>query len=302
MKKKSFGLLLILIFFLTPTLCSKSNSHYNNWEVVVGTTTNFILDTATWSITFQDESAEGEIGRYNSMLIEKNSEFSVKVLTIDKNWGINYQIQNASGVKTTRSISTPNFRQEFTNFLFYHEYEFPRLIQEGFNETNISLGPPLPNWFFIEPTQDTWDFLEERTNSDFYEEKDIQNAYDSYLESIFERTDSKAVFDCFINGYYQIEEEDTDLDISHNLKFVWDEFSGILAGLRIASSFSGTFQGYSIKEEMNIVFHKKFYNLPDFKFGNVTSIFPISGLIIGFISILFIVSIYKKTKSRLKRI
>lgn len=289
---KGIGKTLILQFIVLSFIVTFSSSFIIGtaqgvWRVAPGLETEYILERSRWTVEVDEESGTGEGGVFQSLIVSEGAFFSVEVLSVDESWGVDFQVSNSS--KNSNSyIDYSSFLFAFVKFLYYPVEESERLINKGFDLQQISYGPAIINWFFIEPKEELWDFFDELCTIDYHNSLPNAQEFDLILEATFEIVNENAVFDYFIRGFYENSTFSTQIQINHNLKFVWSASSGILQGYRITSNFEGSYFGENIKEELEVVCREENYNLPSFKFGGLTALFSGLGAETLIISILLL--------------
>ncbi|MFW9922747.1 MAG: choice-of-anchor S family protein [Candidatus Thorarchaeota archaeon] len=244
-----------------------------SWQISDGTKVDYLLESANWTVYYGLDTATGEGCRYNDIKVKPNNEFEIKVNDVDDVWGIEYEINNSTD-SSIGSISTALFLLEFEHFLYYPTEECIRLFSEGFNENEISLGPNMFGWFFIEPSEALWSYFNEIIDIEYHKSRSSIFDYQAYFESFFERREKQAIFDVNMYGDFINDTLEVDINFQHNIKFIWNDTTGILLGYRISTQFSGIFYGLSLSEELEIVCREVDYNLPNYKFYNYTGFIP----------------------------
>lgn len=294
-----------LLFILVLLYCFSTNIFvihlHGNWEVEPGLQKVYELDESNWSITYGGLSTSGEGGTFHDLKIAQGDSFTVTVVQVDDNYGVGYLLKNTTEQTAADFVDYASFLYEFANFLYYPEIEAERLYQTGFNESEIALGPPLLSWFFIEPIEDVWDFLEEVTTLAYHNSLPNTDEFDGTLEADFAEEGTNKIFDFYLRGTYINKTKNIEIDFDHNIKFIWRTSTGILQGYRISSQFSGEYFGNEISEELATACRLGTYSLPHFKFGGF------SGLISGFripiliISSLVIVTLHQLLKKKRRK-
>ncbi|MBD3191173.1 MAG: hypothetical protein GF308_11035 [Candidatus Heimdallarchaeota archaeon] len=269
-----------------------------NWGIEPGFQKVYVLDESSWSITYGGLSATGEGGTFQELRIAQGDSFSINVVQVDNNYGVEYILENQQEQSSTGFVDKANFIYEFANFLYYPTEEAGRLDQTGFNEEEIMLGPPIISWFFIEPTEDLWEFLEEVTTLEYHNSLQNADEFEGTLEADFAVEGENKVFDFYLRGDYINETKNIEIRFDHNIKFIWKISTGLLQGYRISSQFLGEYFGNEISEELNVACRVGTYSLPYFKFGGFSGL--ISGFRMGIVitSGLVIVTIYQLMKKR----
>ncbi|NHJ33291.1 MAG: hypothetical protein FK732_10530 [Asgard group archaeon] len=263
-------------FVLVLILCSSSFNFKSHaaWGNISGESTEYLLESSIWIVNIDDLQASGDGAVMNDINIDMNTRYDVDVLDVDDVWGVDFKVSNNTNANSNGLITTDMFFFQFSKFLYYPVEECKRLVNTVFDEDEISRGPPLIQWFFIEPEQDIRDFLENLTTLEYHNSLPNSLMYDATLQAELEIIDNQVIFDMYMRGTYENESSNTAIQLEHMIKFVWAEDTGILLGYRVASYINGQFQGYSITEELQIINRKSGYELPKFKF--------ISGFIPGF--------------------
>ncbi|MHA1121738.1 MAG: choice-of-anchor S family protein [Candidatus Heimdallarchaeota archaeon] len=236
--------------------------------------TEYLLESSVWIVKINNLEASGEGAFFNEINIDINTRYEVDVLDVDNVWGVDFKVTNYTSTNSNGLITTDMFFSQFSKFLYYPVEECNRLVNSGFNKDEINRGPPLIQWFFVEPKQDVWDFLDNLTTLEYHNSLPNSLLYGATLEAEREIVDNQVIFDMYMRGTYENETGNTSIQFDHMIKFVWDEITGILLGYRIATYIYGQFQGYSITEDLQIINRQTGFELPKFKF--------ISGFIPGF--------------------
>jgi hypothetical protein len=272
-KKISFALIPLILIFI---ICSSSFAARTQaaWGSISGSSTEYLLENSVWIVNINNLEASGNGASFNEINIDMNTRFDVDVLDVDDVWGVDFKVTNYTDANSNGFITTDMFFYQFSKFLYYPVEECNRLVNSDFNEEEIGRGPPLIQWFFVEPEQDVWDFLDNLTNIDYHNSLPDSLLFDATLQADLEIVDNLVIFDMYMRGTYLNETANTLVQFNHMVKFVWSEVSGILQGYRVATSINGKYQGYSIIEELQIINRKSGFELPKFKF--------ISGFIPGF--------------------
>jgi len=261
---------------LTFIVCSSSFAVKTQaaWGSISGSSTEYLLESSVWIVKINNLEASGEGAFFNEINIDINTRYEVDVLDVDNVWGVDFKVTNYTSTNSNGLITTDMFFSQFSKFLYYPVEECNRLVNSGFNKDEINRGPPLIQWFFVEPKQDVWDFLDNLTTLEYHNSLPNSLLYGATLEAEREIVDNQVIFDMYMRGTYENETGNTSIQFDHMIKFVWDEITGILLGYRIATYIYGQFQGYSITEDLQIINRQTGFELPKFKF--------ISGFIPGF--------------------
>ena len=244
------------------------------WGDISGESTEYLLESSVWIVKINNLEASGEGASFNEINVDLNTRYDVDVLDVDNVWGVDFKIKNYTNANSNGLITNDMFLSQFSKFLYYPVEECNRLVNSGFNKDEINRGPPLKQWFFVEPEQEVWDFLDNLTTLEYHNALPNSLLFDATLEAELETVDNQVIFDMYIRGTYENESSNTSLQFDHMIKFVWDKISGILLGYRIATYMFGQFQGYSITEDLQIINRQTGFELPRFKF--------VSGFIPGF--------------------
>jgi len=288
-KKILFTIIPLALIFI---LCSSSfiSRTQNAWGSISGSSTEYLLESSIWIVNINDFEKSGEGAFFNEININRNTRYDVDVLDVDNTWGVDYKITNNTDFHSDGMITSDMFLYQFSKFIYYPLEECKRLTSTSFDEDQINRGPPLILWFFIEPEQETWDFLTNLTNLDYHNSLPNKDLFDATLQAELEIANNLVIFDMYMRGSYKNESENTLFQFDHMIKFVWNDINGILQGHRVASYINGRYKGYSIVEELQIVNRKSGFDLPRFKY--------VSGFLPGFeylIAILGIMTIFVST-------
>ncbi len=271
--------LIVIVTITSISIISKSN---DAWNIIISDAISYNLDISEWEISYDGNTISGSGGYLKGLLINEPSIFSVEVIEIDEEWGVVYQVDNATD-SVNEYMTMDRFYFEFLRFLYYCIDESRRLVDLGLNESRIQKGPTLIPWFFIDPTEETWEFLTNMSDINYHNSLPIVKNIQGNLRAGFERENSEASFDITIQGIVNNETENINLEFDHTLKFVWNSTTGILLGYRISSYFTGNLEGHTLSEQINVVCMQVNYDLARFRF--------LSGFIPGFTFIIAIVSL-----------
>ncbi|MCE7744594.1 MAG: hypothetical protein GPJ52_05610 [Candidatus Heimdallarchaeota archaeon] len=272
-KKLSFVIMPLILTFI---ICSSSFAVKTQaaWGSISGSSTEYLLESSVWIVKINNLEASGEGAFFNEINVDMNTRYEVDVLDVDNVWGVDFKVTNYTSTNSNGLITTDMFFSQFSKFLYYPVEECNRLVNSGFNKDEINRGPPLIQWFFVEPKQDVWDFLDNLTTLEYHNSLPNSLLYGATLEAEREIVDNQVIFDMYMRGTYENETGNTSIQFDHMIKFVWDEITGILLGYRIATYMFGQYQGYSITEDLQIINRQTGFELPRFKF--------VSGFIPGF--------------------
>ena len=272
-KKLSFVLIpLFLVFIISSSsFVIKTRA---TWGDISGESIEYLLESSVWIVKINNLEASGEGAPFNAINIDMNTRYEVDVLDVDNIWGVDFKVTNYTNANSNGLITTDMFFSQFSKFLYYPVEECNRLVNSGFNKDEINRGPPLIQWFFVEPEQDVWDFLENLTILEYHNSLPNSLLYDATLQAELEIVDNQVIFDMYMRGTYENESSNTSIQFDHMIKFVWDKITGILLGYRIATYIYGQYQGYSITEDLQIINRQSGFELPRFKF--------VSGFIPGY--------------------
>ncbi|MHA1532712.1 MAG: choice-of-anchor S family protein [Candidatus Heimdallarchaeota archaeon] len=272
-KKISFTVIPLVLTFI---ICSSSFTVKTEaaWGSISGSSTEYLLESSVWIVKINNLEASGEGAFFNEINIDINTRYEVDVLDVDNVWGVDFKVTNYTSTNSNGLITTDMFFSQFSKFLYYPVEECNRLVNSGFNKDEINRGPPLIQWFFVEPKQDVWDFLDNLTTLEYHNSLPNSLLYGATLEAEREIVDNQVIFDMYMRGTYENETGNTSIQFDHMIKFVWDEITGILLGYRIATYIYGQFQGYSITVDLQIINRQTGFELPRFNF--------VSGFIPGF--------------------
>ena len=250
------------------------------WGDISGESTEYLLESSVWIVKINNLEASGDGASFNGINVDMNTRYDVDVLDVDNVWGVDFKVKNHTNANSNGLITTDMFFSQFSKFLYYPVEECNRLVNSAFNKDEINRGPPLVQWFFVEPEQDVLDNL---TTLEYHNALPNSLLYDATLEAELETVDNQVIFDMYMRGTYVNESSNTSIQFDHMIKFVWDKISGILLGYRIATYMFGQFQGFSITEDLQIINRQSGFDLPKFKF--------VSGFIPGFEFLIVIIGL-----------
>lgn len=272
-KKLSFVLipLFLVLIISSPSFVIKTRA---TWGDISGETPEYLLESSVWIVKINNLEASGEGAPFNAINIDMNTRYEVDVLDVDNVWGVDFKVINYTNANSNGLITTDMFFSQFSKFLYYPVEECNRLVNSGFNKDEINRGPPLIQWFFVEPEQDVWDFLDNLTTLEYHNALPNSLLYDATLQAELEIVDNQVIFDMYMRGTYENESSNTSIQFDHMIKFVWDKISGILLGYRIATYMYGQYQSYTITEDLQIINRQSGFELPRFNF--------VSGFIPGY--------------------
>lgn len=294
-------LFFIIILLANASLLAKILDTKSQWKISTGTSVEYTLEEANWTVQYGELSESGEGSQFDSVKINPLGTFEVKAIDVDDQWGVEFLVDNSTEV-STGVTTTDAFVFEFVKFIYYPAEECERISNEGFNSVRIKHGPNMPAWFFIEPNQEIWDYLTEISDIEFHKTRENNYDFEAYFESFFELRDNQAIFDLHMYGDFINDTLETDMQFDHNIKFVWQESSGILLGYRIISDLSGDYENQTITENLLITCKQTEYSLPDFKFYAYTGFIPGYGFGITVISLIFLLAFGILVKKHRKRI
>jgi len=263
--KHSLKSIILISFLVLGFIIQNSSKVSGEYTITPSDKFTFVLEQADWLVEFDDESQLGYGGTYNDITITDESTFTVDVLAVSNEWGVDFQISNSTHT-TTDSLTNDQFKFEFSRFMYYPLIECQRIIDEGFDAKAIKRGPTLLPWFFVLPSNTTWDFLDNLTTMEFHSSLPYEPYIEGFLQAELERFSGEILFDLSIQGTYVNLTENSNLQLEHMVKFVWNETTGVLLGYRMATYFRGTYLGFQIFQEAVIVCRKLNYNLPNFRF------------------------------------
>lgn len=253
------------------------------WGDISGESTEYLLESSVWIVKINNLEASGDGASFNGINVDMNTRYDVDVLDVDNVWGVDFKVTNYTSANSNGLITSDMFLSQFSKFLYYPVEECNRLVNSGFNKDEINRGPPLKQWFFVEPEQEVWDFLDNLTTLEYHNALPNSLLFDATLEAELETSENQVIFDMYMRGTYENESSNTSLQFDHMIKFVWDKISGILLGYRIATYMFGQFQGYSITEDLQIINRQTGFELPRFKF--VSAFIPGFGFLIAVIGL-----------------
>ena len=299
-KKLSFVLipLFLVLIISSPSFVIKTRA---TWGDISGETPEYLLESSVWIVKINNLEASGEGAPFNAINIDMNTRYEVDVLDVDNVWGVDFKVINYTNANSNGLITTDMFFSQFSKFLYYPVEECNRLVNSGFNKDEINRGPPLIQWFFVEPEQDVWDFLDNLTTLEYHNALPNSLLYDATLQAELEIVDNQVIFDMYMRGTYENESSNTSIQFDHMIKFVWDKISGILLGYRIATYMYGQYQSYTITEDLQIINRQSGFELPRFKF--VSGFIPGFEFLIAIIGLgtIFISGIISSRRKRNKR-
>jgi len=272
-KKLSFVLipLFLVLIISSSSFVIKTRAA---WGDISGESPEYLLESSVWIVKINNLEASGEGAPFNAINIDMNTRYEVDVLDVDNVWGVDFKVTNYTSANSNGLITTDMFFSQYSKFLYYPVEECNRLVNSGFNKDEINRGPPLIQWFFVEPKQDVWDFLDNLTTLEYHNALPNSLLYDATLQAELEIVDNQVIFDMYMRGTYENESSNTSIQFDHMIKFLWDKITGILLGYRIATYIYGQYQGYSITEDLQIINRQSGFELPRFKF--------VSGFIPGY--------------------
>ncbi|HUU76991.1 MAG TPA: choice-of-anchor S family protein [candidate division Zixibacteria bacterium] len=282
-------LLFVIVLIVNISLFAKILDTKGQWKISTGTSVEYTIEEANWTVQYGDLSESGEGSQFDNVKINPSGTFEVEVINVDDQWGVEFVVDNSTEV-STGVITTDTFVFEFVKYLYYPAEECARITTEGFNSVSIKHGPYMPAWFFIEPNQELWDYFDEISAIEFHKTKENNFDFEAYFESFFELRDNQAIFDLHMYGDFINDTLETNMQFDHNIKFVWQESSGILLGYRVNSYLSGEYENQTITENLLMTCKQTEYSLPDFKFYAYTGFIPGYGFGITIISLIFLLT------------
>ncbi|MBN1330400.1 MAG: hypothetical protein JXA54_13080 [Candidatus Heimdallarchaeota archaeon] len=263
-KNKPTCTILLLVITLSGIFLINSQNLIATYTIVPGETSTYILERSDWYIKFEDLSESGSDGRFNDLSISSKSVFTVEVLGVDEEWGVDFEISNSTDT-TTDYLTNDQFIFEFSNFIYYPIFEGKRIVEE-FDADIIKIGPEIFPWFFIQPIETNWNFLNNFTTQDYYSTNPLDQYVDGYFQASLERLGGKVLFDYNIKGSYTNESDKAKIQFDHLFKFIWNETSGVLLGYRISSYLTGKYFDLDFYEEIYVICRLSGYEIPNYKF------------------------------------
>jgi len=286
--------LLLLTFILISTLTGQFKKTSTALEI--DDSENYILDSGYWHIKVDDveKYADGVI--LNGIRVTEGNSFSVTVEDIDEAWGIEFEFNNSTH-SIIDYINNDEFLFEFSKNFYYPEEECKRIDAEGFDLEKTLSGPKMYHWFFLNPTDELWQQLDNFTTLEYHNSLPRENTYDSFLRADLELTVAEATFDLYMYGTFKNEEENIAIQFDHIMKFVWQKSTGILLGFRTASYFTGNYKNFTITEDMEMICRKSGYDLSAYRYiSGFLPGFEVIICLVGFVVLLTIPKIIAKRK------
>jgi hypothetical protein len=276
-------ILLASLFILTSIISSSAFSNFSKADwTVPDSEIEYILEESSWTVEFNELSITANGGYINGLKVKELGVFTVDVVNIDEQWGVDYNVDNSTH-DVNDYITNDRFFFEFLKFLYYPLDESNLLAEVGLDESQVNSGFNILPWFFIETSDETWKYLENMSDIEYHNLLPIVKDIAGSLRADFVRVESEAIFDIMIQGTVENSSLNINYDFDHLLKFVWSETTGELLGYRISSNFSGTYSGFSISEQITVTCRQVDYNLEQFKF--------FAGFIPGYTFVITIISL-----------
>jgi len=256
--------MLLLVIILGGFCLIKFQNLNAIYSIIPGETHDYILERSDLYVEFEDLSQVGTDGRYNDISISSRSSFTVEVLDIDEEWGVDFEISNSTH-STSDYLTNDQFKYEFSNFIYYPIFESERIVEE-FDIDKIKIGPEITHWFFIQPIEANWNFLDNFTTEDYYANIPLNQYIEGSFQASLERFEGEIIFDYDIKGTYTNESDESNIQFDHLFKFIWNETTGVLLGYRISSYLTGKYLGQNVYEEIYVICRISGYDMPNYKF------------------------------------
>ncbi len=256
--------MLLLIILASGIFLINSQNSIANYIVSPSETYTYVLERSDLYVEFEDLSEVGTDGLYNDISLPSRSTFTVEILNVDEEWGVDFEVSNSTET-TSDYLTNDQFIYELSNFIYYPVLEGKRIAEE-YDADKIKIGPEITSWFFIQPTEANWNFLNNFTKEEYYSDIPINQYIDGYFQASLERLEGEVLFDYNIKGTYTNESDKANIQFDHLFKFVWNETTGVLLGYRISSYLTGKYYDFDVYEEIYVVCHLSGYDLPNYKY------------------------------------
>ncbi|NHJ46778.1 MAG: hypothetical protein FK733_03220 [Asgard group archaeon] len=255
------SVIILALIFNSTIISHKSTA---DWTMP-NSDVDYILEESEWTVEYNDVTVSTNSGYYNGLMVKELGVFTVDVIDIDEQWGVDYNVDNSTH-DVNDYITSDKFFFEFLKFLYYPLDESKHLVETGLNETRVSMGFNILPWFFIETSEETWNYLANMSDINYHNLLPIVKNIEGSLRGDFVKAESEATFDIMIQGTVENSTLNINYNFDHTLKFVWNALTGVLLGYRISSYFSGTYSGFTISEQINVVCKQVGYALEGFRF------------------------------------
>jgi len=294
-------LLLICSLILSPIIVS------GNYQVSIGQTYSYDINNAQYDVTKGVYSASGNGYQIDGHQFPNETSIVVEVTSVDPPNDVDFEISSGGYVESSSS----NLLGDTLGLLIIAL--FPILLYDSlgnmvFNEINSSVsqgtGLLMPVFWDISYFDVFEELASESYISDMTTDPDFQ-ALNFYAE--YEEVGNEMIFDWYLIGSMDVTTPYTlNYDTEHQLKMVYDLSIGVLQGIRMISTATGTHSGQNLDYYMDYYAELQGYDLADFLYGPSTptppSTPPTSTVGFGWIaiflagSILFVPIILRKMK------
>jgi len=284
-------ILLIGCLILSPVIVS------GNYQVSIGETYTYDVNNAEYEVSKGAYTAYGNGFQINDHQFPNNTTVEAKVVNVDPATEVAFQISSGGQGEVWFSNALDALGVALLVFLPILEYDvIGTMVFNDINST-VSKGTGILMPVFWDTA--SFDFFDDLTSesyiSDITTEPEFQDL-DIYAE--YEEVGSEMIFDWYLIGSMDVTATYTqDYEVEHQVKMVYDLATGVLQGIRVISTATGTHSGQSLDYYMDYFAELQGYDLADFLYGpstptpTIPSTPPTSTIGFGWIAILLAGSI-----------
>ncbi|NHK33066.1 MAG: hypothetical protein FK730_17085, partial [Asgard group archaeon] len=257
--------LLICSLILSPLIVS------GNYQVTIGQTFNYDVNNAQYEVTKGIYSASGNGFQIDGHQFPNETSILIEVTAVDPPNDVDFDISSDGYVESWFSSPFGDaLGVALTALLPILLYDsLGNMVFNDINDT-VSQGTDLlmPVFWDVSYFDFFEDLASESTLSDLSTDPDYQDL-NFYAE--YEEVGNEMIFDWYFIGPMLVTTTYTlDFDVEHQVKMVYDLSTGVLQGMRMISTTTGTHSGQNLDYYMDFYIELQGYDLDDFLYGPST--------------------------------
>jgi len=240
---------LAFIAFLLSTTMVRAD-----YNVTVGNTFDYDVVASNWNISSGSDSSTGTGFSFLEVNRAVGSTFTVEVLTVDTNLGVDWEM--TLGAATDTGNNNPFDALGIALSLF-----LPIILSMGtisWNQTAVDLGPGINELFFLDT--EIGELFFQLTNETFVESLSDPNYVFNNVFGTFENSTNVAVFVWHFD--MTMTSGTTNLGGTFVWQIAYDQTTGQLKGYYMDMDYSGSFAGIPITYQFEQKVEEVGYNLP----------------------------------------
>ncbi|MHA1532398.1 MAG: choice-of-anchor S family protein [Candidatus Heimdallarchaeota archaeon] len=255
----------ILIPLVLAVLILSTTFVHGDYEVTVGQTFNYTVNTSNWSIKLGSNSASVSKCRIFLDSYDEGTSFTVNVTDVVPLDSVSWNLT----VGTT-DYEWQNDDSDLLQIQLLLIHILPHVVSfagSTWSQEAVDLGPTVQFLFFFDISDDTIDFFNFFANSTFWSAGAATDPRLSFAQAVgnFDESELVAVFDWIVDGTITYATPyNFELEGVERFKIAFNQLTGVMQGYRLELDYKGVIEGQNFEMKLNQEVTINGYTLPAF--------------------------------------